>query len=187
MLYGYLPFWGEQEEDFIDKIVNSPLKFDADIVVTDDCKEIIKSMLVKNPEKRVELIHLIQTEYFMMEDEDLEQKIEDTKVKMLAMSQEEEEKAQQKLDDNILISMAALNLTKAASAVSDPKRPKASKLMQPIGKDKTPVASKKETHGTSSVSPFGGTKSSVKQPSGPKQSASQVPSIGVKNPSSSAK
>lgn len=93
MVYGYLPFWGEQEEDFIDKIVNSPLKFDADIVVTDDCKEIIKSMLIKNPEKRVELIHLIQTEYFMMEDEDLEQKIEDTKVKMLAMSQEEEEKA----------------------------------------------------------------------------------------------
>ena len=68
--------------------------------------------------------------------------------------------------------MAALNVTKASSAVSDPKRPKVSKLMQPIGKDKTPVSGKKETFGTSSVSPFGGTKSGVKQPSGTKQSAS---------------
>lgn len=45
MLYGHLPFWGETEEEFIDKIVNSPLKFDSDVAVTDECKEVLKSML----------------------------------------------------------------------------------------------------------------------------------------------
>lgn len=27
-LYGHLPFWGDTEEEFIEKIVNSPVKFD---------------------------------------------------------------------------------------------------------------------------------------------------------------
>lgn len=59
MLYGHLPFWGETEEEFIDKICNAPLKFDADIPVTDECKEVLKMMLQKIPANRVELIHLI--------------------------------------------------------------------------------------------------------------------------------
>ena len=34
MLYGHLPFWGDTEDEFIDKITHAPLKFDADIPVT---------------------------------------------------------------------------------------------------------------------------------------------------------
>lgn len=45
MLYGHLPFWGETEDEFIEKIINAPLKFDADIPVTTECKELIKGML----------------------------------------------------------------------------------------------------------------------------------------------
>jgi hypothetical protein len=56
MLYGHLPFWGETEEEFIDKIVNAPLKFDSDIPVTQECKEVLKMMLNKNPINRGELI-----------------------------------------------------------------------------------------------------------------------------------
>lgn len=82
MLYGHLPFYGESEEEFIDKIVNSPLKFDADIPVTEECKEVIKSMLQKNPEKRIELISLIQNEYFIIEDEELEERIKNTELKL---------------------------------------------------------------------------------------------------------
>ena len=64
MLYGHLPFWGESEEEFIDKIVNAPLKFDSDVPLSDECKEVIKIMLNKNPEKRGELMQLIQNEYY---------------------------------------------------------------------------------------------------------------------------
>jgi hypothetical protein len=44
-LYGHLPFWGESEDEFIDKIINAPLKFDIDVAVTDLCKDIIRGML----------------------------------------------------------------------------------------------------------------------------------------------
>ncbi len=45
MLYGRLPFWGENEDEFIDKITNAPLKFDSDVPVTADCRDMIKGML----------------------------------------------------------------------------------------------------------------------------------------------
>jgi hypothetical protein len=52
------------------------LKFGSEVVVTDKFKEVIKSMLQKDPKKRVETIHLIQNEYFIMEDDELEAQIE---------------------------------------------------------------------------------------------------------------
>ena len=59
MLYGHLPFWGDTEEEFIEKITNAPLKFDSDVPVTEECNEILKQMMNKNPEKRVDLLTLI--------------------------------------------------------------------------------------------------------------------------------
>lgn len=45
LLYGNLPFYGETEEEFIEKICNAPLKFPNDIAVTQEAKDIIKSLL----------------------------------------------------------------------------------------------------------------------------------------------
>ena len=53
MLYGHLPFWGDTEEEFVDKIINSPVKFETNVPVTNDCKDLMRGMLHKNPEKRV--------------------------------------------------------------------------------------------------------------------------------------
>lgn len=50
LLYGHLPFWGDTEEDFIDKIINAPLKFPANVPVTGECKAMIRGMLQKDPE-----------------------------------------------------------------------------------------------------------------------------------------
>jgi hypothetical protein len=33
-LYGHLPFWADNEDDFIEQIINAPLKFDPEIPVT---------------------------------------------------------------------------------------------------------------------------------------------------------
>lgn len=52
MLFGHLPFWGETEEEFIDKIISAPVKFDADVVISNECKDILKGMLHKDSEKR---------------------------------------------------------------------------------------------------------------------------------------
>jgi hypothetical protein len=34
MIYGHLPFWGDDEDEFIDKIINDPLKFDEEVPVS---------------------------------------------------------------------------------------------------------------------------------------------------------
>jgi hypothetical protein len=44
-LYGHLPFWGDTEDEFIDRIINAPLKFDANVAVTDLCKDVMRGML----------------------------------------------------------------------------------------------------------------------------------------------
>jgi serine/threonine protein kinase len=104
------------------------LKFDPEVVVTDQFKDVMRSMLQKDPKKRAETIHLIQNEYFIMEDEELEAKIEETKHRMEAAKQEEEEKAAQKLEDNILSGFSALSLQKGGSA--DPKQ---AGVKKPVG------------------------------------------------------
>ena len=75
MLFGHLPFWGETEEEFIDKIVSAPLKFDISVAVTSECKELLKGMLAKEPEKRYNLIDIMTMPYFIMEEEEIEEKL----------------------------------------------------------------------------------------------------------------
>lgn len=74
--------------------------------VTDECKEILKCMLNKNPEKRVNLITLIQNEYFMVEDEEIEAKVKVHEERIAAIKKEEEQKeAASKLEDKFYDSM----------------------------------------------------------------------------------
>jgi len=72
MLFAKLPFFGDTEEEIINKIQNSPLKFEAEVPLTDLCKDVIKLMLNKDSSKRMELINLLQHEYFSMDDDELE-------------------------------------------------------------------------------------------------------------------
>ena len=111
MLYGKLPFWGDSEEDFINKICTAPLKFDNDIAVTEEMKEIMKSMLQKDPASRVPLLSLIQNEYFIMDDEDLEIKIQQAQEKLLQQQKngEEEQKVEKVYFDENLINGLSLN------------------------------------------------------------------------------
>ncbi len=74
-LYGHLPFWGDTEDEFIDRIINAPLKFDANVAVTDLCKDVMRGMLQKDPEKRLPLLDVMNHQYFMMDEEDLEEEI----------------------------------------------------------------------------------------------------------------
>jgi len=71
-LYGHLPFWGDTEEEFIEKIVNAPLKFDSDVPITEECKDVLRGLLHKDPEKRLQLIDVMNHKYFIIDDEELE-------------------------------------------------------------------------------------------------------------------
>ena len=72
MLYGTLPFFGETEDEIIDKIVNAPLKFLQKVPVSAEAKDIIKNMLNKDPNKRASLVEIMSTNYVMMDDEEIE-------------------------------------------------------------------------------------------------------------------
>ena len=93
MLYAKLPFLGDTEEETIQKIQHQPLKFDPDVPISDLCKDALKAMLNKDASKRIELIHLIQQPYFMMEDDELEELVRETDERHSQQKQEEEEKA----------------------------------------------------------------------------------------------
>lgn len=59
MIYGELPFHSSNEKDLIKKIVNEPVKFKNTHPITPMGKEVLKSMLDKDPTKRIELIEFV--------------------------------------------------------------------------------------------------------------------------------
>ena len=72
MLFGTLPYFSEDEKEIVDKILHAPLKFPPKVPVTNEAKEIIKSMLNKDPTKRAALLDIMNTQYYVREDEEFE-------------------------------------------------------------------------------------------------------------------
>lgn len=75
MLFGKLPYFSNNEEEIIDLIINAPLKFPNEVPVSHEAKEIIKGMLNKDPTKRVSLLDIMNTDYYKIDDEELEELI----------------------------------------------------------------------------------------------------------------
>ena len=64
------------------------------MAVTQDCKECIRGMLQKDPEKRYQLLEVMSLPYFMMEDEDIEGNLKKAETQIEEMKHLEEEKAE---------------------------------------------------------------------------------------------
>lgn len=75
MLFGKLPYFSNNEDEIIDLIINAPLKFPSDVPVTHEAKDILKGMLNKDPTKRVSLLDIMNTDYYKIDDEELEELI----------------------------------------------------------------------------------------------------------------
>jgi serine/threonine protein kinase len=133
MIFGHLPFWGETEDEFIDKIISAPVKFDPTVPVSSECKDLLKGMMHKDPEKRYQLIDIMTMPYFIMDDCDLEDKLEIISNNIKANQVKEEEKQEKNDNDDF---MAALNLNSA------PQPPGGKKKVTTGLKDKTPSSSK---------------------------------------------
>ena len=56
MVFGYLPFHNSNEKELIKSIRNDKVKFPTGIPITPGGKDLIKSMLEKDPKKRLELL-----------------------------------------------------------------------------------------------------------------------------------
>ena len=72
MIYGELPFWASQEKDLVKKIISDQVRFKNSYPITSMGKEVLKSMLVKDPSKRIELIDFVQSEYNIIDDDEFE-------------------------------------------------------------------------------------------------------------------
>jgi len=70
LLQGTLPFYSSDEETTIKLIKTAPIKFSKDIPITPMAREIITKMLEKEPSARLNLMDLMDHEFFKMEDEE---------------------------------------------------------------------------------------------------------------------
>lgn len=92
MLYGTLPFFGETEDEIIDKIVNAPLKFPPKVPVSAEAKDILKNMLNKDPAKRASLLEIMTTNYVAMDDDEIEELVKKVTSQVEEIKLKEEEK-----------------------------------------------------------------------------------------------
>ena len=59
MIYGEHPFYASDEKQLIKKIINDPIRFKNTYPITAMGKEMLKSMLSKDPATRIELIDFV--------------------------------------------------------------------------------------------------------------------------------
>jgi len=69
LLYGTLPFYSSDEDTTVKLIRDAKVKFAKDIHVMPQTKEIILQMLDKDPEKRLDLMDFMGTDYFKMDED----------------------------------------------------------------------------------------------------------------------
>lgn len=89
----------------IDQIINQAIKFPSDQPVTHEAKEVIKGMMHKDPTKRLTLLDVMNTHYYMMDDEELEEQITIVKAEVVENKKNEEEKAEKQWESDILLSI----------------------------------------------------------------------------------
>jgi len=106
MIYGTLPFMDSDEKALIRKITQDNVKFPTkEVPITPEGKEIIKSMLNKDPKKRIELIEFVQMPYNTMEDEEFEEKYREAKAKFDAQKAKSEQEEEAKMSEKFIKSL----------------------------------------------------------------------------------
>ena len=72
MLYGTLPFYSQDESVLRQKIRAAKIFFPTDVPVTDMGKDLLKSMLTKDPKNRLDLLEFMSGDYYNIDDRDFE-------------------------------------------------------------------------------------------------------------------
>lgn len=74
MVYGYLPFRGRSEREVVKAILGSKVTFpDAKKHVTSECKELMRSLLLRDPKKRIKVTEVLQSAWLALPDETLQE------------------------------------------------------------------------------------------------------------------
>ena len=70
MLFGTLPFNASNDQETRKKIKAAKITFPKNVPVTDKAKELLLMMLQKDPSERLELIQMMDMEYYKLDDQD---------------------------------------------------------------------------------------------------------------------
>lgn len=81
LIYGTLPFRGKTDKELKERIRAAKLVFPKEIIITPECKDIIKAMLDPDPNTRLKLLDMMETPYSKYEDEDFEKIVEENMLK----------------------------------------------------------------------------------------------------------
>lgn len=72
MIYGTLPFYGSSEDHTIKLIKTASIKWEKDVLLTPMAKEVMTKMLEKDPTKRIDLMDLMDMDFYKYDDETYE-------------------------------------------------------------------------------------------------------------------
>lgn len=85
MVYGYLPFHGSSEKELGKAILaGKVIFFEEKKKITEGCKKLIKSLLTKDPKKRIKIVEALQSEWFELPDAKLEETVKTSEKEKLA-------------------------------------------------------------------------------------------------------
>lgn len=76
MMFYKFPFNGGTREEIKASIINDPLKIPRDLPITDEATNFLKGCLQKDPNKRMNVSDLLQSEWLLLSDDKIEEKIE---------------------------------------------------------------------------------------------------------------
>ena len=72
MVYGYHPFKVKDRAQTIKNIIESPVKFDETVDISEEWKLLIKQMLQKDPRNRINMFNILNSRWFEMTDSEIE-------------------------------------------------------------------------------------------------------------------
>lgn len=78
MLFGTLPFNASNDQETRKKIKAAKITFPKNVPVTDKAKELLLMMLQKDPSERLELIQMMDMEYYKLDDQDFQKLVDET-------------------------------------------------------------------------------------------------------------
>jgi serine/threonine protein kinase len=76
MLFYKFPFNGESGHQVKDKIINQELRFPSDQALTEECSDMIRGLLTKDPAQRYTLAAIKQHKWLLLSDSAIQMKVD---------------------------------------------------------------------------------------------------------------
>ena len=96
MLFGTLPFNASTDQEIQKKIKAAKITFPKNVPVTEKAKELLLMMLQKDPTERLELIQMMDMEYYKLDDQDFQKIVDETEAKFKSQQAAVEENKNEK-------------------------------------------------------------------------------------------